>query len=157
MNNGIQKVLLADGKTAHDTIICRTDNLVRVTIQGDYNTAAAININIDNAEHLIMCKPRFRITGDLAFYSLILGKPSMDNKWCCRCKFFCAQDWEMGSNSDTKEWTKQKLKTMLERIQSGEKMGARDWCGVKCKPIIDMIHPAINNSHPSIAFETWFI
>ena len=141
MNNGVQKVLLADGKTARDIIVCLTDNLVHVTIQGD-DTAAAININIDNAEHVITCKPRFRITGDLAFYSLIVGKPSMDNKWCCWCKFFCAQDWEMGSDSDTEEWTKQKLKMMLERIQSGEKMTAQDRCGVKCKPIID-VDPSI--------------
>ncbi len=40
MNNGVQKVLLADGKTARDIIVCLTDNLVHVTIQGD-DTAAA--------------------------------------------------------------------------------------------------------------------
>jgi len=133
MNDGIQSVLLADGKTARDIIINTADGSVKIR---DNENATVAN----NQTNII--QPRFRITGDLAFYSLILGKPSMDNKWCTWCTFFCAQDWEWDSDSDAEKWTKQKLSMMLARIQSGEIMNARQRCGVKTEVIID-VDPSI--------------
>lgn len=136
MNEGVGKIMEEDKKTAKKVSVVMKDGkpFLCMGAQGD---------NHNNGDFVKCFRPRFRITGDLAFYSLILGKKNMSSKWCWLCDFFCAQqDWKFGDDASALTWTSQEYYAILEKVERGEKMTPREQRGVVTKPLID-VDPSI--------------
>jgi hypothetical protein len=139
MNDGLQKLLKADKKQGKDWYISLDDEIVNIEIpQTEEEIAAA-----DRAEAKKKVTTRVRITGDLAFYAIMLGKVNMDSKWCNWCKFYCNQDWNFGDDAGFEMWTKASIaewysKVLIDGQLRKPKMNSRDRCGVVAKPILDV-------------------
>ena len=92
------------------------------------------------------------MVGDLAFYSMVLGKESMANHWCWRCNL-SKSEWT--SNIATRignEWTVASMAEHLQKIESGtlDKNKSDQVRGVKakaltCIPPKNIIAPSLHN------------
>jgi hypothetical protein len=85
-------------------------------------------------------------TGDLLFYSMILGKENMANKWCWRCRLSVSQ-WQNLCNVG-EAWTMATLAAHVEKLkQMTRKPTSRERMGVKELPLFPAI-PLENHFFP---------
>ena len=97
------------------------------------------------------------VTGDLAFYSMVLGKESMAGHWCWRCKLTKKQ-WT--SNTDVcigVPWTVEGLRRHYAKIQAGtiDKSKSNLVKGVTEEPLFDAL--VANYLVPSLHSNELFI
>jgi len=107
------------------------------------------------------------MVGDLAFYSMALGKESMANYWCWRCPLAKTQWTDNTAVRVGPPWTLDGLRIHLERLRNGElnTNEAHDVRGVKeealwCIEPRNVIAPALHNNElfvntPMKAFMKW--
>ena len=83
-------------------------------------------------------KVNIAITGDLAFYSIMLGKPNMDSKWCAWCDAAC-KEWASTTDKVIGQlWSRDTYMRKLRDILQNPRMTANQRKGVKFKPILDV-------------------
>ena len=112
MNNGLQKLLKSDKKQGKDWYISVEDEVVMIEIpQTEEEIAAAAR---DEGKKKVTT--RIRVTGDLAFYAIMLGKVNMDSLWCNWCKFYCNQDWNFGDDAGFEMWTKASIAEWFGKV-----------------------------------------
>jgi hypothetical protein len=85
------------------------------------------------------------MTGDLLFYSMILGKESMAGAWCWRCMLAKAE-WQNLLHSG-EPWTHEKLAAHLEKVKQMTNPRPIDVRGVKAKALLTAI-PLQNTAFP---------
>lgn len=76
------------------------------------------NIHTTQGEELAQCQVEIFMVGDLAFYSMMLGKENMLLHWCWRCSM-SKNEWTEnvdGPRTGT-EWTLEGLNNHLARLQ----------------------------------------
>jgi hypothetical protein len=76
------------------------------------------------------------MTGDLAFYSLVLGKENMSGKWCWHCNL-SAKEWRDKSATGTL-WTLDNMKEHLVRNSEGIPDRVK---GITKEPLVTAIEP----------------
>jgi len=92
------------------------------------------------------------MVGDLAFYSMVLGKESMANHWCWRCRL-SKSEWTNDTNTRTgAEWTLENMEQHLNKLESGElnKKESDQVRGIKskalyCIPPKNFLVPSLHN------------
>ena len=83
-------------------------------------------------------KIKIVISGDLAFYSTMLGKPGMDSKWCHLCNLGAAQ-WSNPKTCKGVLWNRENMNAILEQINDdSRKMKPNERKGIKFKPILEI-------------------
>ena len=92
--------------------------------------------------HALICtvpliKVRIIITGNLAFYLIILGKPSMDLKWCSWCNA-AYKEWSKIDEVRGELWSLQICVQKLFNIQNNPNMSIYNKKGVKFTPILQV-------------------
>jgi len=102
-------------KTAGCVTVCR-DSLDNNTVKLCFGSTHTENAVLASANVKVFT------VGDLAFYSMVLGKESMANCWCWRCPL-AKTEWT--DNTDVRvgpDWTQQGLRSHSERLctSSGE-------------------------------------
>jgi hypothetical protein len=80
------------------------------------------------------------MTGDLAFYSTILGKENMSGAWCYMCHL-AHQAWQKLDHEKGDIWSIDEYKKHLQKLNCGhlDKSKAHDVCGVTDHPIFDAV------------------
>jgi len=161
-----------------DTIASPVDHGLRnirqaghVTIYRDRLDANKVKMSFGNTHTqntvLATAAVELFMVGDLAFYSMALGKESMANYWCWRCPLAKAE-WTANTNIRVgPAWTQEGLRTHLERLRSGEldRKEAHDVRGVKddvlfCIEPRNTIVPSLHNNElfvntPMKSFMKW--
>ena len=138
MNDGLREILLTDGKTPRPITIFSTsekDDVKYMIGIGNYVANGEYNILTTIPSHRV----KLAITGDLAWYATMLGKPGMDSKWCAFCDLPCSQ-WSTVAQIKGCLWSRDSLKAQLNIVSNNinNKMEAREKKGVKFKPILDI-------------------
>ena len=77
------------------------------------------------------------VTGDLTFFATMLGKTSMDSKWCFLCQLDF-KEWAYVNKVNGLMWTRQALIDKNNAIQANANMKASNKQGVKCIAILDV-------------------
>ena len=107
------------------------------------------------------------LTGDLAFYAIVLGKENMSPHWCWRC-MLQKKAWTEDPTLVGEPWSHDTLKERLTKLQSGEldKNKASDQLGVTAKalfptiPVQNILVPPLHNNelfinHPIKSLIAW--
>ena len=116
MNNG----------TRHESIqpvgyiLCKTDNIIilKNTIikdLGDLINSLNESMSFNNQQ---LSSSNIYVTGDLAFFVILLRKEHSSPHWCIKCKSL-SKDWQLSNHTMGNEWSIENLKIMF---QSGNKM-----------------------------------
>ena len=133
LNSGLCSILEDDRKTPRRIHICKQED-------GEYIIVAGRNTIPPNCELLKTIESQDiteAITGDLAFYALMLGKPGMDSKWCFLCDL-AAREWACVHKVNGNMWNNNTLNAKRYAIIADSKMKAHDRKGVKYIPILDV-------------------
>jgi hypothetical protein len=81
------------------------------------------------------------VTGDLAFYALMLRKPNSSNNWCIWCqlqkKFFGTPEMV----TDTVKWTLEKLKDAKRLFKNRSAKSQKNHKGVNADALIEIVEP----------------
>jgi hypothetical protein len=81
------------------------------------------------------------VTGDLAFYALMLGKPNSSNNWCIWCqlqkKFFGTPEMV----TDAVKWTLEKLKDAKRLFKNRSAKSQKNHKGVNADALIEIVEP----------------
>ena len=134
LNSGLCSILEDDRKTPRHIHICKQED-------GEYMIVAGRNTIPPNCDLLKTIESQditVAITGDLAFYALILGKPGMESKWCFLCDL-SAREWACVHKVNGNMWNNDTLNAKRYAIIANSKMKAHDTRkGVKYIPILDV-------------------
>jgi len=113
------------------------------------------NIHTTQGVELASAPVELFMVGDLAFYSLVLGKESMAGHWCLRCPMSKSEwtDYETGASRVAEDWTLESMTTHLAKLNSGELdkgksdqvRGAKD-AAFWCIPPTNIIVPSLHNN-----------
>ena len=138
LNRGIQAMLKNDYKTAKAirVYLKTTESKFFVTPE-DHEENFAIDNRYIHIATVPSSKVKIAITGDLAFYSTMLGKPGMDSKWCPWCDA-AAKEWSKVEQVKGESWTRQTYMQKLLDIQQNPTMSQYNRKGVKFSPILDV-------------------
>jgi hypothetical protein len=138
MNEGLKEILQEDKKTAKS---------VRIIKEGDANYTIVIGSVIEQGEGdvLVDITPgiiKLAITGDLAFYAVMQGKPSMDRNWCPLCQLG-HNEWSVvhKCNGDLWTWELMDMKLNEVRIDAAlakPKMKPKERKGIKDTRLLDI-------------------
>jgi hypothetical protein len=81
------------------------------------------------------------VTGDLAFYALMLGKPNSSNNWCIWCqiqkKFFGMPEMV----TDAVKWILEKLKDVKRLFKNRSVKSQKNHKGVNADALIEIVEP----------------
>ena len=132
LNRGLCSMLQEDHKTARGICIYkRDDEYIIVTASNQ------IPPNCDEVQRITSDNVTIAVTGDLAFFATMLGKPSMDSKWCFLCRLGFTE-WSRVNKVHGILWTRQALIDKCNAIQANTNMKASDKEGVKFIAILDV-------------------
>lgn len=99
-------------------------NKRRVTIYR--NTAGNVqmcfgNIHTTQGQELASAKVELFMTGDLAWYAMVLGKEAMAPHWCWRCNM-TKQEWTEAADAIRvgQSWTVANMRSHYNKLESGE-------------------------------------
>ena len=65
------------------------------------------------------CDIRLIMTGDLAFYAAVVGKPNMSGNWCHWCQL-SPKEWQAKDHDKGECWTLTKMSTLREQLYTNE-------------------------------------
>ena len=84
---------------------------------------------------------RIAVTGDLAFYATMLGKPNMSAYWCVWCKLSSSQ-WSKVENTVGELWTRCSYNAMAAAVLANPRMNKIEMKGVRNTSVLN-IHPLL--------------
>eukprot|EP00978_Attheya_sp_CCMP212_P025588 scaffold82537_cov26-Attheya_sp.AAC.1 len=95
---------------------------------------------VSNRETLTWSLPiRILISGDLAFFAAVLGKPNMSGSWCSWCKL-APKEWKIVDHAQGEKWTLEEMhetQTQLEDEDISDTPQNRK--GIVAKPLFDSV------------------
>jgi len=109
-----------------------------------FNEAANIatisdEIGGNNNDDFISLNTRTFIAGDLAFFSLILGKENWSSKWCHWC-MLSPKEWAIDGHEKREKWTIEKIYEICNNVASNTLTEApQNIKGCTAEPLIDCI------------------
>jgi len=141
----IAVVQITSGRVVAETnllvghIDCRKDT---TEVMRDSRVLSSIN---DSLKELRVSRPFIKLygTGDLAWYSLVLGKPSMAGQHCSRC-MSRLKDYQKNPRFVGRPWTLYLMKETFDKLESGQlKRKVKDQeRGIMEEPSVDCIEPS---------------
>jgi hypothetical protein len=142
MNIGLCSILEHDRKTPKPIAIYRNDNIDAASTFIIKNISTGDNDTLPPGYSHVTTIPSVRvkiaITGDLAFYATMMGKPNMDSKWCYRCNL-AAKEWASIDPIIVGDlWTRELLSLKLMENDNNPNLSSYEKKGVKVKPILDI-------------------
>ena len=134
-------MLQEDNKTARGICIYkRDDKYIIVTASNP------IPPNCEEVQRITLDNVTIAVMGDLAFFATMLGKPSMDSKWC----FLCCLDfteWSRVNKVHGIMWTRQALIVKCNAIRANANTKASDKEGVTFSAILDVDPSLLSHRH----------
>jgi len=134
-------------KPINDSLLdIRSKKVVTIYIDRLDNDAVKLCFGKTHTQNTVLAEAAVEIfmVGDLAFYSLALGKEAMAPHWCWRCPMSKAE-WSTSADAGRilpPDWTLDGLESHYQRLQSGEldKGKAEQVRGIK-EPVLWCIAP----------------
>jgi hypothetical protein len=133
LNAGLCSMLEADRKTSKSAHVCKQQDNKYILVTGT-------NTIPPNCEVVKTIGPEdisIAVTGDLAFYALMLGKPGMDSKWCFLCDC-AASAWACMDQVKGIMWSNELMNEKRTAIAANPKMKQSEKKGIKFIPILDV-------------------
>jgi hypothetical protein len=142
LNESLKRITV--GAACQLTVFCSGDNestanQQRYALFGDEDAAGNNQPGVERT-FLWTATVRVFLTGDLAFYSTILGKENMSGAWCAYC-WLAHADWQALEHTDGQAWTIESLGIHLEKLNDGtlNKKIPQEVRGVTAKVMFDAV------------------
>ena len=114
------------------------ENKLQITLRENGDVKCTFSKDVEEGSPIVQTiyrKVKIFVTGDLAFYAMVLGKEGMSPHWCHLCKLSRKEFQDMNAEGD--KWTNEAMKATAEEVATDGK-----WrLGVKSKlwwPFIDI-------------------